>query len=108
MAQMKEQYRDQRGLPVLETLLKNMRFSLRSMRRTPVMTIAVVATLAIGIGANTAVFSVVNGILIKPLPYSDPERLVSVAHVAPGIQLSDSRDVGSSLFLEPTSISQAL
>ena len=99
MAQMKEQYRDQRGLPVLETLLKNVRFSLRSMRRTPVMTIAVVATLAIGIGANTAVFSVVNGILIKPLPYSDPERLVSVAHVAPGIQLSDSRDVGSSLFL---------
>ena len=69
MAQMKEQYRDQRGLPVLETLLKNVRFSLRSMRRTPVMTIAVVATLAIGIGANTAVFSVVNGILIKPLPY---------------------------------------
>ena len=99
MAQMKEQYRDQRGLPVLETLLKNVRFSLRSMRRTPVMTIAVVATLAIGIGANTAVFSGVNGILIKPLPYSDPERLVSVAHVAPGIRLSDSRDVGSSLFL---------
>lgn len=99
MAQMKEQYRDQRGLPVLETLLKNVRFSLRSMRRTPVMTIAVVATLAIGIGANAAVFSVVNGILIKPLPYSDPERLVSVAHLAPGIQLSDSRDVGSSLFL---------
>ena len=79
--------------------MKNVRFSLRSMRRTPVMTIAVVATLAIGIGANTAVFSVVNGILIKPLPYSDPERLVSVAHVAPGIRLSDSRDVGSSPFL---------
>jgi hypothetical protein len=68
---------------MLETLAKNARFSLRSMRRTPVMTIAVVATLAIGIGANTAVFSVINGILIKPLPYSDPERLVSVAHLAP-------------------------
>ncbi|HET9219240.1 MAG TPA: ABC transporter permease [Terriglobia bacterium] len=95
----KEEYRDQRGIPMIETLLKNVRFSLRSMGRTPVMTIAVVATLAIGIGANTAVFSVVNGILIKPLPYSDPERLVRVAHLAPGIQLSDSRDVGSSLFL---------
>src|SRR5262245_50174238 len=99
LAWAKEEYRDQRGIPMIETLLKNIRFSLRSMRRTPVMTIAVVATLAIGIGANTAVFSVVNGILIKPLPYSDPERLVRVAHLAPGIQLSDSRDVGSSLFL---------
>jgi predicted permease len=99
LAQVKEEYRDRRGIPMIETLLKNVRFSLRSMRRTPVMTIAVVATLATGIGANTAVFSVVNAILIKPLPFSDPERLVTVAHAAPGIRLSDSRDVGSSLFL---------
>jgi len=99
LVQVQETYRDQRGIPMLETLGQNVRFSLRSLRRTPAMTIAVIATLAIGIGANSAVFSVVNGILIKPLPYADSDRLITVAHAAPGIQLSDSRDVGSSLFL---------
>jgi predicted permease len=94
-----EAYRDQRGIPMLEALWRDMRFSLRSMRRTPAVTLAVVATLAIGIGANTAVFSVVNGILIKPLPFPDAGRLVTVAHGAPGLRLSDSSDVGSSLFL---------
>src|SRR5262245_50399485 len=55
-----EAYRDQRGIPMLETLLREIRFSLRSMRRTPTLTLAVIATLAIGIGANTMMFSVVN------------------------------------------------
>jgi len=99
LIQVQETYRDYRGIPMLETLWQNLRFSLRSLRRTPGMTIVVVATLAIGIGANTAVFSVINGILIKPLPYADSDKLITVAHAAPGIQLSDSRDVGSSLFL---------
>ena len=63
LVQVQEAYRDQRGIPMFETLWQNVRFSLRSLRRTPSMTIAVIATLAIGIGANTAVFSVVNGIL---------------------------------------------
>src|SRR5262249_24833045 len=59
-----EAYRDQRGIPMLETLWRDIRFSLRSMRRTPTLTLAVIATLAIGIGANTTMFSVVNGVLI--------------------------------------------
>src|SRR5262247_3105402 len=54
MASIQEAYRDQRRIPMLETLLRNIRSSLRSMLRTPIVTLAVVTTLAIGIGANTA------------------------------------------------------
>ena len=54
------------------------------MRRRPSFTLAAVLTLALGIGANTAVFSVVNGVLIKPLPYPHPEELISLGHNAPG------------------------
>jgi hypothetical protein len=50
-------------------------------------TLIVVATLAIGIGANTAIFSVVDGILLKPLPYSHSENLVSLDHKAPGLDI---------------------
>ena len=77
-----EAYRDQRGIPMLETLWRDVRFSLRSMRRTPVVSVAVIATLAIGIGANTAIFSVVNSVLIRPLPYPEPDALVGVWNAA--------------------------
>src|SRR5262245_18678297 len=77
-----EAYRDQRGIPMFETLYRDIRFSLRSMRRTLTLTLAVVATLAIGIGANTAMFSVVNGVLIQPLPYPESDALVGVWHTA--------------------------
>jgi predicted permease len=62
---------------------------LRSLGRTPLFTTVVLLTLAVGIGANTAIFSVVNGILLKPLPYSHPDELVAIKLVAPGINLKD-------------------
>jgi predicted permease len=69
---------------------------LRRLLRTPGFTAIAVATLAVGIGANTAVFSVLNGVLLKPLPYPESDRLVSMSHAAPGMNLAD---VGSAPYL---------
>jgi predicted permease len=69
---------------LFDTLARNVRYGLRSLRRSPAFTTAILLTLAIGIGANTAVFSVLDHVLLKPLPYPDSERLVAVAHSAPG------------------------
>jgi predicted permease len=84
-----EAHREQRGLPRLETLTRDVRLSLRSMRRTPALTLAVLGTLAIGIGANTAIFSVINGVLIKPLPYPDADRLISISLASPVMRIAD-------------------
>jgi predicted permease len=81
LVQTKEAYRDQRGMPVVEMLWRNVRFGLRSLRRTPGVAAAVIATLAIGIGSNAAIFSVVNGVLLKPLPYPNPAELVALGHL---------------------------
>src|SRR5689334_12499560 len=66
---LKDAWRDQRGLPVLETLGRDLRHAIRGLRRAPTFTAAAVVTLALGIGANAAVFSVIDAILIRPLPY---------------------------------------
>jgi predicted permease len=68
----------------LDSLIRDIRFGLRALRRNSTFTAVTLLTLGVGIGANTAVFSVVNGILLKPLSYPKPERLVSVANSAPG------------------------
>jgi predicted permease len=84
-----EDHRAERGLPLLETLMQDVRLSLRSMRRAPVVTFAVLATLAIGIGANTAVFSVIDGVLLEPLPYPDADRLISVSLASHVMKIDD-------------------
>jgi predicted permease len=64
-----------------------LRYFVRRLMRSPLFTCVTLATLAIGIGANTAIFSVLEGVLLKPLPYPDAERLIAVDHTAPGVSL---------------------
>jgi predicted permease len=84
VAQTKEADRDVRGFRMLEDLRADVRHALRGFRRTPASTCALVLTLALGIGVTTAVFSVVYGVLLKPLPFEEPDRLVAVNHRLPG------------------------
>ena len=70
-------------------LFRDLQFTLRRLGRTPFFTLATVVTLALGIGANTAIFSVIDGVLLKPLPYAEPERLVAVWQTAPGVNIED-------------------
>jgi predicted permease len=68
-------------MPMLEPLVRDLRYALRMLRKTPSFTLIALVTLAVGIGVNTAVFTVVNTLLLKPLPYPDPARLARVSVV---------------------------
>src|SRR5215470_10022376 len=62
----------------MRTFWQDLRHGARSLLKKPLFTLVIILTLALGVGANTAIFSVFNGIVLKPLPYKDPERLISV------------------------------
>src|SRR3954470_5524628 len=83
IAQVNEACREIRRWRLLDELRDDLRFAVRLARRTPVLTATTLLALAIGIGASSTIFAVVNGILLKPLPYSDPDRLVMVWNHSP-------------------------
>jgi predicted permease len=81
--QAREAYRDASGFPTLDALAQDVRYSVRMLKRQPGFSLLVVVLIALGIGANAAIFSVIDGVLLRPLRYQEPERLVIIRTVVP-------------------------
>ncbi len=94
MEKHKEDTRDARGVRWMEELVQDLRFGGRTLLKNPGFALLAILTLGLGIGANTAIFSVINGVLLKPLPYVDGDRLVLIRQSAP---LAGQQDTGVSI-----------
>ena len=86
VTQVKEQYRTRRGVPLLEQVWRDVRFGVRQLRRSPGFTVTAILTLALGIGAVTSVFSVVDTVLLKPFAFRDPGKLVVMRETQEGTE----------------------
>ncbi len=91
----REATRDEVRFAHAEDTWRDLRYAWRALRRAPAFTVAAAATLSLGVGATAAIFSVVYGVLIKPLPYPNEDRLVNLSHQAPGIGADDMGMAGS-------------
>src|SRR5580704_5342152 len=100
----KDECREARAANFMETFTHDLRYSLRILWRSPLFTLIALLTLSVGIGAASAIFSVVNGVLLKPLPYPHPDELITVNHAAPGVNLPEA---GTAPFLHFTYRDQA-
>ncbi|HEV2381806.1 MAG TPA: ABC transporter permease [Terriglobia bacterium] len=96
VTQLRETHRELHGLPSIETFAQDIRYALRTLRRAKWISLAAVATLALGIGANTAVFSVVDTVLLRSLPFHEPDRLVMLA------QRDPRTGAGANTYFAPT------
>jgi putative ABC transport system permease protein len=85
VTQVKEALMERRRLQWIDVLAQDVRHACRVMFRTPSFAVAVVGVLALGIGANTAIFSIVNAVLLRPLPFEEPDRLVRIFTLTPGL-----------------------
>jgi len=85
VTQIKEEFRRQRGLPFPETLLQDLHYALRQFGRSPGFAVSAILTLALGIGASTAIFSVVEGVVLAPLPYPQADRLMMLQESRTGV-----------------------
>jgi hypothetical protein len=83
VAQLEEQHRDDRSLPLVETTRQDVRYAIRALRKNPAYASVAIATLAIGIGAGTTVYSIAGAVLLRPLPYAEPDRLVRIFETNP-------------------------
>jgi putative ABC transport system permease protein len=79
----KEAYRDRRGVPAIESVLRDVRYGARTLRKNPGFLFAGIAILGLGVGVNSAIFTVVNAVVLRPLPFPDAERIVRLWHTPP-------------------------
>src|SRR5262247_2921558 len=79
-------------------LRRDVAYEVRSLLHRPMFAMVAILTIAIGIGANTAIFTVVNGVLIKPLPYPQPEALIGVWHNAPGLGITGTMNCSPTMY----------
>ncbi len=86
---LREQVRSYGWENMVDLIFQDLRYTLRRLRATPGFTLVSMGTLALGLGATGAIFSVINGVLLKPLPYTHPEQLVAVWMTAPGVKIAD-------------------
>jgi len=90
----REQHRDEQGLPIAENVLVDLRYAFRMLHRSPGFSLIAIATMALGIGATTAIYSVIDATLLHPLPYPHPSELVRIEADLPGV---GAHDVGISI-----------